>query len=95
MWFNKKLTAFQQSLERLKARVDDQEDRISKELTDNKRNLLEFADLSNKTRRLYLRLTRLTKIDKEESSDVPGASEPESGLDARGIRDSIEAKMVN
>jgi len=93
MFFNRKFTAFQQALDKLKSRLDEQEGRIEKELTDNKRNLLEFADLSNKTRRLYLRLTRLTKIEQKESSDKEPPNGVDPSTDARDIRDSIESRM--
>lgn len=93
MFFNKKLTAFQQAIDKLNDRVDAQEQRIRNEQTDNKRNLLEFADLSNKTRRLYLRLTRLTKIEQEKASDDSVENGDISGSDTRAIRDSIEARM--
>jgi len=93
MFFNRKSTAFQQALDELRQRVDALEGKIEKEQTDNKRNLLEFADLSNKTRRLYLRLTRLTKIEEKEASDKvePNGVEPQA--DSRSIRDSIESRL--
>jgi len=93
MFFNRKLTAFQQALDEQKVRLDGLEGKIEKEVTDNKRNLLEFADLSNKTRRLYLRLTRLTKIEEKEASDKvePNGAEPKQ--DSRDIRDQIESRM--
>jgi len=92
-FFNRKSTAFQQALDRLKDRVDAQEERISKYKTDNKRELLEFADLSNKTRRLYLRLTRLTKIEEKETSEELKENGADPVGDARDIRDRIESTL--
>jgi len=91
IWFNRKSTAFQQRLEKLEKRQRAVEDRYDKQKSDNDRNLLEFADLSNKTRRLYLRLTRLTKIEQEESSDkVDDDNGAITATSSREIREQIE-----
>jgi len=93
MFFNRKSTAFQQAIDKLKERVDAHEDLIRKEQADNKRNLLEFADLSNKTRRLYLRLTRLTKIEQEQASEPEQENGLNPAMDSRAVRESIESTM--
>jgi len=93
--FNRKSTAFQQDLEKLDLKVEALERRIDRQLTQNKTDLLEFAELSEKTRRLYLRLTRRAKIESEQTSVEidPNGQKAQPELSAREIRNEIEAKM--
>lgn len=95
MWFHRKSTAFQQAIGSLETRLEAFERRLDNQLTQNRTDLLEFAELSEKTRRLYLRLTRRAKIDQDQSSnDVDPAGQIEQPqLSARDIRDQINAKL--
>jgi len=93
--FNRKSTAFQQDLEKLERRIEACERTVDKQTSDNKRDLLEFADLSSKLRRLYLRLTRIAKIEQEPTSteiEDNGQKVPDT-TDARAIREAIERQI--
>jgi len=97
--FNRKSTAFQQGLEQVNIRLEAFEKKLDRQLASNKADLLEFAELSEKTRRLYLRLTRRAKIEQEatskESEGVAqnGPTESGEGLSARDVRDKINQQM--
>jgi len=68
MFFNRKSTEIAQALEPLKARIDSLERELEAEVSANRRNLLEYAELGEKMRRLYLRIARRAKIEGEETS---------------------------
>jgi len=93
--FNRKSTEFTQLLHKLEERLSTLERERGAEKSRNDRNLLEFAELGEKMRRTYLRLSRIVKIDSEASSaDEPIAQnehEPES--DPRSVREAIESQM--
>jgi len=96
MWFNKKLTAFAQSFAQLEARVNKIERDFEGEKSSIRRNLLEFAELGEKMRRTYLRLSRIVKIDSQAASAVQDEQIEENGQNTtspRDIRDAIDAKM--
>jgi len=94
MWFNRKLTAFQHSLDVLEARLNNYRDDLKSEKSNNRRNLLEYAELGEKMRRLYLRIARRAKIETEESSVDP-ETESNSGRvpTSKEIRESIENRI--
>ncbi len=95
IFFNRKLTAFQQALHMLKERLSHLESRIEQQLSDNRRNLLEFAELSEKMRRTYLRLSRIVKVDSPPSSEeeTESSADPEENSDPRAIRDAINKQL--
>jgi len=95
MFFNRKLTAFQERLEKLEGQVKDFGVQLDREKSDNARSLLEFAELSEKTRRLYLRLTRRAKIDSELTSDEvePNGQNVQAPQTAREVRDAISQSL--
>jgi len=91
MWFNRKSTGYAQRLDRLESRLSDCQDKLDEECSLNRRNLLEYAELGEKMRRLYLRIARRAKIEQEETSAPE--SHPENSneeLDPRKIRERIE-----
>lgn len=98
-WFNRKSTAFQQALEDYSIQLENLEKKVDRQLASNKADLLEFAELSEKTRRLYLRLTRRAKIDQEAASSKDAVGEldnhenPAQELTPREIRDRINSSM--
>jgi len=95
MWFNRKSTDFSTALERLEHRLDVVIREQDAEKTANKRNLLEFAELGEKMRRVYLRIARRQKIESDETSPVPENDQNEQpALSAREIRDAIESKWA-
>lgn len=96
MWFHRKSTENQQAIKRLEHSVVTLSELIGKQLTENKANLLEFAELSEKTRRLYLRLTRRAKVDSELTSpDEPTAqNDQRPEMTNLEIREEIERKFL-
>jgi len=94
MWFNRKPTDYSQLLHTLKLRVDKCEHDHELEKVANDRKLLEYADLAEKMRRLYLRIARRAKIEEEQTSEEVTAPENSNPVDsAQKIRDSIESQM--
>jgi len=94
MWFNRKSTDNSQLLHSLEKRVDRCEHDLELEKAANSQKLLEYADLGEKMRRLYLRIARRAKIEQETTSEE--TSTPENSneeLSARKIRELIESKM--
>jgi len=93
--FNRKSTAFAQALHRLEERVKTLGTRLQEEKTDNRRNVLEFAELAEKMRRTYLRLSRIVKVDSPPTSlDESDNSQPEPELsDPQEIRDRINRNL--
>jgi len=92
MWFNRKSTSNSQLLHSLEKRLDTCEHNLDLEKSRNSQNLLEYADLAEKMRRLYLRIARRAKIEEEASSDdSPQAQVPNEELSARKIRELIES----
>jgi len=94
MWFNRKSTSNSQLLHSLEKRLDTCEHNLELEKAANSQKLLEYADLAEKMRRLYLRIARRAKIEEEASSVEE--SQPENSnqeLSARKIRELIESKM--
>jgi len=94
MWFNRNSTENQQALETLKARLDAVERELAAEKSANNRNLLEYAELGEKMRRLYLRIARRAKIELEESSEPESTPEENSEPSPLEIREAIERKMA-
>jgi len=93
--FNRKSTEFAQDLHRLKERLDTFLAQFEEEKAANRRYLLEFADLGEKMRRTYLRLSRIVKIDSETTS-APATEGDENGkaeLGPRETRDLINQKL--
>jgi len=94
MFFNSKQTDTADTLRALKARIEDVERDLAAEKTANGRNLLEYAELGEKMRRLYLRIARRAKIELEESSASNGGEEPKSAEETPlQIRLGIEKAM--
>jgi len=50
-------------------RLDSLEHKYEEERSSNSRNLLEYAELGEKMRRLYLRIARRAKIEEEATSE--------------------------
>jgi len=94
MWFNRKPTEDSQLLHTLEKRLDSCEHNLELEKSRNSQNLLEYAELGEKMRRLYLRIARRAKIEEEQTSvDSPTPENENEGLSARKIRELIESKM--
>lgn len=94
MWFNRKSTDNAQLLHNLEKRLDTCEHNLDLANARNDQKLLEYAELGEKMRRLYLRIARRAKIEQEETSEE--TIHPENSdqrLTAREVRESIEAKM--
>ena len=94
MWFNRKSTGNSQLLHSLEKRLGTCEHNLELEKASNHQKLLEYADLAEKMRRLYLRIARRAKIESEQTSGDsahPENHQPE--LSAREIRASIENQM--
>jgi len=94
MWFNRKSTDNSQLFHSLEKRLDTCEHNLNLEKAANDQKLLEYADLAEKMRRLYLRIARRAKIEEEQTSDE--TSHPENSnkeLSAREIRQAIESQM--
>jgi len=95
MWFNRKLTEYAQLLHRLQVRVDALESKVQAEKSRNDSQLLEFAELGEKMRRTYLRLSRIVKVDSEPSStdETPDQNDQPTESDPRSVREAIESQM--
>jgi len=94
MWFNRKLTGFQQALEKVEKRLNALIINQQEEKSANDRNLLEFAELGEKMRRTYLRLSRIVKVDSEPSSpEMEPEDNGDPGADARETRDRISQSL--
>ncbi len=95
MFFNRKSTAFQEAIIKLENRLDRYEGRLDKQLTQNRTDLLEFAELAEKTRRLYLSLTRRAKIEQDKASAEidPNGQVEQPKLSSRDIRDQINQTL--
>jgi len=95
MFFNRKSTTFQEIFARLKALEKKTETDLEALKSRNDRKLLEFAELGEKMRRTYLRLSRIVKIDSEQSSgkEILEGQETEEKRGPREIRDAIERTM--
>jgi len=60
----------------------------------NARNLLEYAELGEKMRRMYLRIARRAKIDSEQTSeDLQPENNETPEASAREVREQIESKL--
>jgi len=94
MWLNRKSTDNSQLLHSLEERLKALETDFEAEKSANRRNLLEYADLGEKTRRLYLRIARRQKIE-EETTSAPENGEPAEIITRtpEEIREAIERKM--
>jgi len=68
MFFNRKSTGLEERLLKVEARLSNCQDKLDEEISHNRRNLLEYAELGEKMRRLYLRIARRAKIEGEETS---------------------------
>jgi len=75
--------------------VDTLRIKIEEEKTANRRYMLEFADLGEKMRRTYLRLSRIVKIDSETTSAPETGAEGngEQELDPRSTRERINQEL--
>ena len=94
MWFNRKSTAFEQSFAQVEKRLNAVERELQAAKSDNDRQLLEFAELAEKMRRTYLRLSRIVKVDSGGSSEeLPTDQNDQPQLSARETRDLIEASV--
>jgi len=91
VWFNRKSTEDSQALHRLEDRVNSLISALDEEKSANRRNLLEYAELGEKMRRLYLRIARRAKIETEQSSADPEVEQNSERLPtAKEIRTAIE-----
>lgn len=96
MWFNKKPTGNQQAIEKLNSKVEALVEQIRRVETQNKADLLEFAEVSEKTRRLYLRLTRRAKVDSELTpEDEPAQNDQKSGMSNLEVREAIDRQFLS
>jgi len=96
MWFNRKSTDNSQLLHSLEKRIDRCEHDLELEKAANSQKLLEYADLGEKMRRLYLRIARRAKIEGEQTSeDAPAPENSTQELSSRKIRELIESQMPN
>lgn len=94
MWFNRKSTSNSQLLHSLEKRLDTCEHNLHLEKAANDQKLLEYADLAEKMRRLYLRIARRAKIEEEQTSeDAPTPENSNEELSQRKIRELIETGM--
>jgi len=94
MWFNRKSTDFQQAFAQVEKRLNAVERELQAAKSDNDRQLLEFAELAEKMRRTYLRLSRIVKVDSEpSSSDSEIAQNEQDPLSPRETRDAIEMSV--
>jgi len=95
MLFKRKLTEFAQEIHKLKLALNSLREEFKSQKSDNSRQLLEFAELGEKMRRTYLRLSRIVKIDSEQSSgkEILEGQETEEKRGPREIRDAIERTM--
>ena len=95
MFFHRLSTANQQEIRELKREVKALVEHVDSLKSQNKRDLLEFAEMSEKSRRLYLRLTRRAKIDSETTSgevEANGQTE-QPATSAREVREQINRKL--
>jgi len=92
--FNRKSTELQQDIHRLEVRLNSLEHKQDTEKSRNDRNLLEYAELGEKMRRLYLRIARRSKIEEEQTSEPEGAENGQSPRSEREIRDEIEKRFL-
>jgi len=61
--------------------------------SDNRRELLEYAELGEKMRRLYLRIARRAKVAEEQTSaNEPTADNDQPEVSARETRELIESQ---
>jgi len=94
-WFNRKSTDNSELLHRLEKRLDTCEHNLQLEKAANDQKLLEYADLAEKMRRLYLRIARRAKIEEEQTSEEVKAPENETReIDNRKIRELIEIQHL-
>jgi len=68
MWFNRKSTEYSQVFAQVEKRLNHVERELLDQESRNNRKLLEFAELGEKMRRTYLRLSRIVKVDSEPTS---------------------------
>jgi len=94
MWFNRKSTDYTQLFHKLERRLETCEHNLHLEKAANDQKLLEYADLAEKMRRLYLRIARRAKIEEEQTSEDSSHPENENKeLDPREVRQAIENQM--
>jgi len=94
VWFNRKSRGNSQLLHSLEKRLDRCEHNLELEKAANDQKLLEYADLGEKMRRLYLRIARRAKIEQETTSEeAPVQENSNEEISARKIRELIETKM--
>jgi len=94
MWFKRKSTEYAQLFHKLERQLNTLRSEHEEEKARNHRNLLEYAELGEKMRRLYLRIARRQKIDSEtpSSNDEP-VQEESPELSAKATREAIEQNM--
>ena len=92
MFFNRKSTDFAQEFHKVKLALNAFREDLKALKSDNSRQLLEFAELGEKMRRTYLRLSRIVKIDSQPSSEpeTENNGDPEEKMEPRLIREQIE-----
>ena len=94
MWFNRKPTDNSQLLHILEKRLDSCEHNLELEKSRNSQKLLEYAELGEKMRRLYLRIARRAKIEEEQTSVAEESPEnTNQELSSRKIRELIESNL--
>jgi len=69
--------------------------KLEEQESTNRRNVLEFAELGEKMRRTYLRLSRIVKIDSQQSSEPENENhqETEETLSPKDIRERINREI--
>lgn len=94
LW-NRKLTEYAQLLHKLEARLNAIESKAEAEKSRNDSQLLEFAELGEKMRRTYLRLSRIVKVDSDASSSPESTEVNNEALesDPRAIREAIDMSL--
>ena len=93
--FNRKSTDNQQEIHSLKIALEQLKTDVEREKSRNRQQLTEFADLGEKMRRLYLRLTRLQKIESEQSSvNEHAAHNDHEELSPQEQREQIEKAFI-
>jgi len=93
-FFNRKSTVFEQVLHKLEMRVNALRSELEEEKSRNNRNLLEYAELGEKMRRLYLRIARRQKIEEGATSEKEPVEQNEHKEETPlQIRQKIESSL--
>jgi len=93
MWFNKKSTGNAQAIYKLEMQLNSLKADVERIKSDNRRELLEYAELGEKMRRLYLRIARRAKVEEGQTSPPEGTdNNDQEALSARETRELIESQ---